>query len=130
MQAWQRCFRDGFAPSLPTEGLRALAEALKADSPELCRRVTTCPPPVPELDSWPCEAADPVAYALWKGKGLSSVGEVEAAFAEACVDCDERLGEVGGCRYFIGPWDDGRVGRADLLTLVEELLAERAAAAA
>jgi hypothetical protein len=127
-QAWQLTFRKGIAPALSTAGLEALRRALLDDSAQLVQGATTQPPPLQAVETWPCEAGCALALACWKGLGLVTVGEVELAFALACCQADERLGEPAGCRWFLNWYDDtprDEMRRA-LLAEVNAVLAERA----
>jgi hypothetical protein len=60
------------------------------------------------------------------------VGEVEAAFALACVRAGEALGEPTACRYFFNWYDDADrpTMRRELLGEVNLALADREAVAA
>jgi hypothetical protein len=80
----------------------------------------------------PVCAACAVALAMWKGYGLSTVGEVEEAFALACVQASERTGDPTGARYFLNWYDDAdrAVMRRELLGEVNLALADREAVAA
>lgn len=102
---WRDCWRRGFAPLLPTAGLEALANALREDSAALVQSSTTEPPPLQCYAHSPVCGACAVAYALWIGNGLTSVEEVEDAFARATYDCDTLLGQPGGCREFLNAYD-------------------------
>ncbi len=81
LASWQRVWRAG-APLLPTAGLEALAVALEMDDPRLLQGATTTPPPLQALADFPCDGACLLGYPLWKGKGLTTVAEVEHEFAE------------------------------------------------
>jgi hypothetical protein len=98
--AWQVAWR-AFLPSLPTAGLDALATALADDERYLIQNATTFPPPLDCASDWPIAAACAVALAVWKGHGLTTVGQVEGAFALACAAADERLGAPAACRFFL-----------------------------
>jgi hypothetical protein len=119
MTSRQRVFGDGIGPLLSTAALEALHAGLAADSRELTQNTTTFPPPLQCLAGKPVEMACPVGYALWKGLGLATVGQVEAAFAELCQRADEALGEPAAVRHFLNHVDD-----TDRDTLRRELLAE------
>jgi hypothetical protein len=125
-QAWQLAWR-AFLPSLPTAGLDALATALADDEPFLIQNATTFPPPLECASDWAIAAACAVALAVWKGHGLTTVGEVEEAFALACAAADDRLGAPAACRYFLNWFDetDRAAMRRALLAEVERNLAER-----
>jgi hypothetical protein len=131
MHAWQKCFRDGFAPQLSTRALEALRSALAADDPRLITGATTSPPPMQCVRDWPVEAACPLGLAGWLGENLATVGAVEAFFAGLCYEADQRLGEPGACRYLLNWIDDTprKEMRPALLAEVEAELARRGATA-
>jgi hypothetical protein len=103
---WRVVFRDGIVPSLPTEGLLALRDALACDDVRLVQGSTTVPPPLMSVQDWPLEAADAVAFCFWQGRELSTVGEAEEAWARVMFECDHRLGEPAACRHFLNAWDE------------------------
>ncbi len=125
--AWLHAFRQGFAPSLSTPGLEALAKALRDDDPDLLQGATTLPPPLPCVQDWPVEGACAITYCGWKGDGLQTVGEAEEFFARTCCECDQRLGAPASCRFALTGWDETPRDEARelLLPVVEALLAER-----
>ena len=127
MESWRMVWREGFAPVLPTEGLRALRDALKCDDGKLTQGATTTPPPLMCVQDWPVEACCAVGFCGWRGESLETVGEVEEFFARACFEADQRLGEPAACRWFLNWFDDTeRVEmRAALLEEVERTLSER-----
>ena len=106
MQSWRTVWREGFAPSLSTQGLEALKEALQHNSEELSQGSTTTPPPLMCVQDWPVEAACAVWFGGWRGEGLETVGEVEEYFAKICFEADQRLGEPAACRWFLNWFDD------------------------
>lgn len=133
MESWRIVWRDGFVPVLPTEGLRALAEALRTDDERLSQGSTTTPPPLMCVQDWPCEAACPLGLcgaAVSGGFEVATVGTVEEFFARACFDADQRLGEPAACRWFLNWWDNTPrdEARRELLAEVELALTQRAAA--
>lgn len=105
LSSWQKCFREGFAPCFSTKGLRALLVAVENDDPTLLQCATTQPPPLMSVVDWPVEACCAVCYPFWAGDGLITVGELEEAFAEACYQCDQNLGEPVGSRHFLSEFD-------------------------
>jgi len=125
MESWRQVWRDGFAPNLPTEGLNALADALRTDNPRLIQGATTSPPPLLCVQDWPVEGCCGVSYA--SGWGKSTVGEVEETFAKACFEADAKLGEPAACRWFLNWFDDTDrdVMRRELLAEVELALLGR-----
>jgi hypothetical protein len=113
MESWRRVFREGFEPVVSTPGLLALHQALLTDDPRLIQGATTTPPPLICVQDWPVEAACMTAYCFWQGDGLETVAEVEEAFARACFEMDQRLGEPAGCRWILGWFDE--TPRADMI---------------
>jgi len=126
MTSWQKVFREGLAPSLPTAGLLALREALRTDDPTLIQGATTQPPPLQVTADWPCEAACATSYPFWKD-GASTVGEIEEAFAKTCYEADQRLGDYAVARFFLNWFDDTprEEMRRELLPEVEAELLRR-----
>jgi hypothetical protein len=107
LASWQFVWRNGFSKVLPLKGLENLARSLLRDDPALVQGSTTTPPPLLCVQDWACEAADAIGYAGWKNDPpLATVGEVEEAFAKACFEADQLLGEPAACRYFLNFWDD------------------------
>lgn len=101
MESWRHVWREGVAPLLSTASLEKLRDALQRNDPRLITNTTTFPPPLPCDAHWPCEGACPIGFCGWQGDGLNTVGEVEEFFARMCFEIDQRLGEPGGCRYFL-----------------------------
>ncbi len=97
-------------PSLPTDGLEELAEALREDDHRLIQQATTCPPPLSCVHEWTVEAADAIAFVGWhseiEGVRINKVGEVEEFFARSCFECDKRMNEPAACRYFLNAYDE------------------------
>jgi hypothetical protein len=126
--AWQKCWREGIAPSLTVPQLLALRFGLLADDGRLTQGSTTTPPPMECVKDWPVEAACSIAYALWQGDKLGTVGEVEEAWAHVCWQADVRLNEPAATRYFLNWYDDTprEEMRRDLLREVEREIDERA----
>src|SRR5689334_13900177 len=106
MESWRKVWRDGVEPLLTTEGLSALAQALRSDDGRLVQGATTTPPPLMCVQDWPCEAACALGYCGWVGDGLETVGEVEEFFARMCFEIDQRLGEPAACRWFLNWYDE------------------------
>lgn len=127
MEAWRKCWRDGFAPGMSTKGLIALRNALMRNDHSLLHGATTSPPPLQCVQEWNIEAADAIAYCGWKGEGLRTVREVEEYFARACFDADKRIGEDAYCRYFLNFWDDSPmdVAKSELLLETNKELFKR-----
>ena len=127
MESWRKVWREGLAPVLSTNGLRALRRGLVSDDPRLTQGSTTTPPPLQCVLDWPVEGACVMGYCAWQGDGLESVGEVEEYFAKVCFEADQRLGEPAAVRYFLNWFDDTPRDevRRELLTEVNRALAER-----
>lgn len=106
IEAWRRCWREGFAPQMSLAGLLALRDALERDDIDLVQGATVVPPTVPETADWRCEGACLIAYAGWKGDGLGTVGELNAYFGSACSEAGDRLDELAGCRHLLNWWDE------------------------
>src|SRR5689334_2735410 len=126
LPAWRRAW-EGIAPSLPTAGLAALAEALASDSPKLLQGSCVDPPALPYLHEAEPERACAVGLACWKGANLRTVREVDAAFNRAVDEASVRLGDPSGVSYFLN-WFDGEnrgVVRYALLAEVKAELARR-----
>lgn len=128
MENWRATFRNGFAPTLPVEGLEYVAELLRTDSKKLIQGATTAPDPISANKHHLAEAACFLG-ACGMGVGRATVDEVEAFFAEACWNADHRLGEPAACRHFLNWFDDTprSAMRRELLAEVEQALAERKA---
>lgn len=125
MESWRETWRNGVAKALSLAGLAALKAALEADDQALLQGATCMPPPLACFSDWPVEACCPIAYLGWKGDGLVSVADVEEAFARACYEVDQALGEPAACRWFIN-WADTTPRdemRRELLAEVELTLA-------
>lgn len=127
-ETWRAVFREGFAPVLPLDGLRALREALLHNDPAVRPGSTTVPAFEGEVehDERPT-ACCPVAYCGWKPDGLETIGEVSDFFNEACSAAEYRLKEVGASRHLVNwiddaPWPEVRAG---LLAEVERELDRR-----
>lgn len=131
MHGWREVWHRGFAPLLSAAELAALAAGLEADDPALIQGATTSPPPLMRVQDWPLEGADAIGYARWKAGGADTVGEAEEFFARSCFECDQLLGEPGGCRWFLNFWDEAPRAElfAEMLTEVRAVLAGRPAEA-
>lgn len=125
---WERVFRNGFAPVLPTRGLEALQTALREDDLRLIQGGTTSPPPLMCVQDWPIEAACALGFCGWQGDNLETVGEVEEFFSRCCWEADQRLGGAAECRWFMDWFDDvpRDVMRSNLLPVIEDILKQRA----
>jgi hypothetical protein len=117
MPAWKKCWRDGIAPQLDQDALKALRRALLNDDRRLIQGATTSPPPLHCVSDWQVEAADAISFALWQGNGYATVGQLEEQFALVCMKASEALGDPTGCRWFLNWWDetDRKTARQALL---------------
>lgn len=141
-ESWRIVWREGLAPVLPTDGLKALRDALAADDDRLIQEATTQPAPLICVQDRPCEAgcglayigasisggfADEHATGKHTNKGAATVGAVEEFFTKACFECDQRMGQVAACRHFLNWFDHAPRDqmRAELLGEVELVIAGR-----
>ena len=126
MESWRRVWREGFAPSLSTEHLKALRDALRCDDKRLIQAATTSPPPLLCVQDWPAEGADAIGLCGWLGGDLKTVGEVTEFFAKTCFEADQRIGGPAACRWFLNWYDDTprEEMRKDLLEEVELSLSQ------
>jgi hypothetical protein len=106
MQSAELIWKQGFQPSISTDGLKALYTALVTDDRRLTQGSTTTPPPLMCVRDWPVEAACAIGFCGWQGDGLQTVGEVEEYFAKACYKADQVMGEPAACRWFLNYFDD------------------------
>jgi hypothetical protein len=129
LTAWQRAFREGFAPLLSTEGLRSLANALKRDDPRVITGATVYPPPLAFCGDEPVQKCCPVAWAALDGYPLNAatVALLDARFSELCFKADALLGEPTAVRYLLNEIDtwDRETMRQNLLGEVEWALSQR-----
>jgi len=111
--AWEQVWW-AVEPSLPLAGLEALETALADDDPALVQGCT--------VYGRPTKMACLIAYAVWQGLGLTDPDDVEQAFGRVLFEADERLGECGGTRWLLTPWDawPRKEAFAALLPLVTE----------
>lgn len=79
--AWQHALRL-ILPQLPASGVAALRIALRHNDSRILQGGTTRPTATHASRLVPVDAADPIAYALWRGRGLRTVGQVEDAWHE------------------------------------------------
>jgi hypothetical protein len=127
MESWRKVWRDGLVPQISTPGLEALRRALLTNDARLLQSATTSPPPLQCVQDWPVEGACALGYCGWQGDGLETIGEVEEFFARSCFECDQRLGEPAGCRWFLNWFDETPRDemRRQLLAEVNRTLAQR-----
>jgi hypothetical protein len=106
LEQWRKTWRNGIVPLLSMNALRALKEALQKNDARLVTGCTTLPSPMPATQDWPVEASCALGYCGWQGEGLETVGEVEEFFARMCFECDQKLGEPAGVRWFLNWFDE------------------------
>jgi hypothetical protein len=130
-ELWRRQWRAGVAPALSTPGLEALARGLRRDDPALLQGMTAYPDYLRHARAWgahdPCEGACAIAYAAWKGDGVTDTGAVSGAFLAVCHRAESALGVPGAPSAFLDWYDRTPRGemRAALLPEVELELARR-----
>lgn len=135
MESWRLIWRNGFAPVLSTECLRALAEALRANDPRLIQKATTLPMHKEGFQDWPAEACCPLGFmgaVASGGFGVATVDQCSEFFARVCFEADQRLGGPAEVRWFLNAVDDWPrdVLRRELLPEVELAIRSRIASAA
>jgi hypothetical protein len=115
---------------MSTRALEALRDGCRADDPTLMQGATCDPPPLMCTQDFPCKGGCALGYAGWKGEELETVGEVEAFFARACFEADQRLGEPAACRWFLNFFDDTPrdIALKELADEIDGILATREAA--
>lgn len=107
LEPWAAAWRQYIVPHLPASGLSALLSALKDDDPTLIQGSTTLPPPLLQTIGLPCEAGCAIAYALWKGTPVDTVGEVERLFAAAVnASASNSMNGYNESRAFLNWFDD------------------------
>lgn len=122
MEAWQKTWREGFAPQLDMAQLSTLREALVNNDPRLIQGTTTSPPAMMCVQDWPTEAACALglcAAKLFGGLGTAKIRDVEEQFALMCASADVRLNEAAACRYFLNFFDQTPRDRMRGLLLAE-----------
>ena len=148
MEPWRNVWRNGAAPVLSTDSLKALHLALASDDPRLVQRMTTSPPPMVCTADWPVVAACLLAYpgvcelggfcqevnpdrtlALPTRERAARVEEVEEYFAQLCYEIDARMGETAACRWLLNYFDETprAVAFRELLAEVDLALEQRRA---
>jgi hypothetical protein len=104
MEPWRRILREGLLRALTEDELQALRKGLAQDDPALQQGLMTMPPPLECLHDWQVEGADLLAYPVWRGRGVRTVGEVEEAALTSAIDA--RLGQ--GATKLLLAWYDER----------------------
>ena len=127
MDTWRKVWRNGFAPALSINGLRALRRALASNDSRLAQGATTFPPPLASARDWPVEAACALGFCAWQGEQLETVGEVGEFFSRCCFEADQRIGKPAASRWFLKWFDDTprEEMRRELLTEVNRAIHER-----
>lgn len=88
-QDWGEVWRKGFAPVLCLRELHALRDGLAGNDPALIQSRTATPGNALAAEPSACCA---VAYAGWKGLGLSSVDDVQRYFEARMANARNRVG--------------------------------------
>ena len=127
MDTWRKVWREGFAPALSLNGLKALRRALASNDARLAQGATTFPPPLASVRDWPVEAACALGFCAWQGEHLETVGEVGEFFSRCCFEADQRIGKPAASRWFLKWFDDTPRDdmRRELLTEVTRAIHER-----
>lgn len=127
MESWRKVWREGFAPVLATPGLEALWQALRSDDERLIQGAASDPLPLMCQRDLRVARCCSIGWCGWQGEKLDSVGELEEFFSRTCFEADQRLGEPGGCRWFLNWYDDmpRQSMRLELLFEVERTLEQR-----
>ncbi len=102
---WQKAWFAA-APLLSTEGLEALAKALRNDDTRLLQGATCTPPPLSCVQDWPVEAACLLGFCAWKGDEGFTVAQTEEFFAKTCFTIDQAMNEPAGCRWLLNWYDE------------------------
>src|SRR5262249_32646507 len=84
VETWRRILREGLLRSRTEDELQALRRGLASDDPALLQGMMTLPPPLECLHDWQVEGADLTAYPGWRGRGLTTVREVEETAWALC----------------------------------------------
>ena len=125
MEPWRRCFRDGFAPHLPTAGLEALRAALETDDPRLIQGCTAHTEHCYHGPRFmqPVTGACAVGYCWWQGDDVRTVEDLESQFSISCWEADRLLGEHAANRFFPNWFDETPRDEMRRLLLPEVVLA-------
>ncbi len=121
MEKWRRVWREGLAPVISSAGLEALWQALRKDDPRLQQGAVCSPPALPSNSRATVVGCCSIGICGWQGEKLSTVGEIDDFFHQTCFEADHRLGEPGGCRWFLNWFDETprQEMRLELLAEVE-----------
>jgi hypothetical protein len=122
MESWKRVWREGIAPLISTEALKALAVALETDDKRLLQGATTSPSGLLCVQDWPVEAGCALGYCGIienGGFGTATVAQTEKYFGHTCYEADLRFGEPAAVRFFLNAFDEWRRDE-----MIRELLPE------
>jgi hypothetical protein len=117
LEPWQVAFRLA-APEIGRAGLEALARGLREDDPAICQGRTTTAEPYGE--AFAPETACPIGFAAWKGRGLSTIREVQDAFHAVMSRVAKEAGEPGAGRW-LTQWVDATPRDEMRAALLEEI---------
>ena len=89
---WTQIWRAAISPQLSLDSLDALRVGLVNDDPQLIQGVTMEPVQMLCCAELPVSCACPLAYAGWRGLGLTTVHEVSEWFVKiGRASCRERV---------------------------------------
>jgi len=112
IEAWRKCWREGFGPNMSDAELAALYTACDTDDPRLLqgRTVSTIAGSGGEFcgNDLGCEAVKGCAtvYPFIRTNPGCKRWEALERFEELCRLAALATGEEDGCRYFLNWWDD------------------------
>jgi hypothetical protein len=118
MTDWRDVFALGVAPQLDDRMLEALARGLAENDPALLQAETTQPRFADEAE---CRGACAIAYAAWRGGGLTRVGEVSQFFYHVVYS-----GKLMNDLWKFMAWYDIEPRREVFPALLAEVRAEQA----
>lgn len=126
MEKWRIVWRDGIAPNLPVDGLRALLKALVEDDKALVQGRMCSPPVYKGFENQLIVAACAISYPGWCS-GMRTVGELEKFIGKICDAADKKFEEPAACRYFINWFDSSprEVMRRELIPEVQLEISKR-----
>lgn len=126
MEKWRQVWRDGIAPNLPTDGLRALLKALVEDDQALVQGIACSPPALDDFQRTLVIAACAISYAGWRS-GIRTVGGVKKFISGICDVVDKKFEEPAASRYFTNWFDSSprEIMRRELIPEVRLEISKR-----
>jgi len=111
IEAWRKCWREGFGPNMSDAELAALYTACDTDDPRLLQGRTVC-----TIASRAVKGCATVYPFIRTNPGCKRWEALER-FEELCRLAALATGEEDGCRYFLNWWDDcdRTEGRSELM---------------